>query len=75
MELTERILSAAEYLRNKIPEYPRIGMILGSGLGDYAQSLEDIFVFRILRFLIFPFLRYRDTVARLSSAESMDCIS
>lgn len=42
MELTERILSAAEYLRNKIPEYPRIGMILGSGLGDYAQSLEDI---------------------------------
>ena len=42
MDLTKRIYSAAEFLRNKFPEMPEIGLILGSGLGDYADSLDGV---------------------------------
>ena len=41
MELTEKISAAAEYIRTLIPQTPTVGMILGSGLGDYADLLED----------------------------------
>lgn len=41
MDITEKIRLAAAYLRGAVPLRPRVGMILGSGLGDYADTLED----------------------------------
>ena len=41
MDLTGKILSAAEYIRTKTDLRPAIGLILGSGLGDFADTLED----------------------------------
>ena len=41
MTLQEKITAAAEYLLNRISARPRIALVLGSGLGDYADTLED----------------------------------
>ena len=41
MTLTEKINGAAEYIRNRVALRPQIALILGSGLGDYADTLED----------------------------------
>lgn len=41
MELSQRIESAATYLRQFVPFRPRVGLILGSGLGDYADTLQS----------------------------------
>lgn len=41
MTLTEKITAAAEYIRSRVALRPQIGLILGSGLGDYADTLED----------------------------------
>lgn len=41
MELTDRIYSAADYIRTRTPLRPTVGLVLGSGLGDYADTLED----------------------------------
>ncbi len=37
----EQIDEAAGAVRNKITEIPRVGMILGSGLGDLANEVQD----------------------------------
>ena len=42
MELTGRIYAAAEYIKACFPEIPEVGLILGSGLGDYANTLDDV---------------------------------
>ena len=41
MEMTKRIYAAAEYIRSRVSRQPEVGMILGSGLGDYADTLEN----------------------------------
>ena len=41
MELQQRIHAAADYIRARISYRPTIGMVLGSGLGDFADTLED----------------------------------
>ena len=41
MELQQTINAAAEYILARIPRQPRIGLILGSGLGDFADTLAD----------------------------------
>lgn len=41
MTLSERISAAAAYIREHMPFVPQMGLILGSGLGDYADSLEE----------------------------------
>ena len=41
MNITERIMAAADYIRGQVTMRPTIGMILGSGLGDFADTLED----------------------------------
>lgn len=41
MELQQQITAAAEYILAKIPRRPRIGLVLGSGLGDFADTLTD----------------------------------
>ena len=40
MNITEKIMAAAEYIRSKVSIQPTIGMVLGSGLGDFADTLE-----------------------------------
>ena len=41
MDLTAKITAAAEYLKAHVSLRPTIGLVLGSGLGDYADTLED----------------------------------
>ena len=41
MDLTAKILSAADYIKAQTDLRPDIGLVLGSGLGDYADTLED----------------------------------
>ena len=41
MTLQEKITAAAEYIRQKIDQTPTVGMVLGSGLGDFADTLEN----------------------------------
>lgn len=41
MHIMEKITSAAEYIRSKTDYQPTVGLILGSGLGDFADTLED----------------------------------
>ncbi len=41
MTLEEKITAAAAYLAERIAKRPTVALILGSGLGDYANTLED----------------------------------
>lgn len=41
MDLTAKIMGAAEYIQSKTQLRPTIGLVLGSGLGDFADTLED----------------------------------
>lgn len=37
----EKIKAAAEFIRARVSMRPTIGLVLGSGLGEYADTLED----------------------------------
>lgn len=37
----EKIMSAARFIRERVDIRPTLGLVLGSGLGGYADSLED----------------------------------
>ena len=41
MNLSTRIRNAVTYIRSRTSAEPEFGMILGSGLGDFADTLED----------------------------------
>ena len=41
MNLSTRIRNAVEYIRGRTAAEPSMGLILGSGLGDFADTLED----------------------------------
>lgn len=41
MNFMEKITAAAEYILSKTQLRPTIGLVLGSGLGDFADTLED----------------------------------
>lgn len=41
MTLQDKITAAAEYILQKITMRPTIALVLGSGLGDYADTLEN----------------------------------
>ena len=41
MNLQEKITAAAQYILSQVTRQPTIGMVLGSGLGDFADTLED----------------------------------
>ena len=41
MDITARIHAAADYIRARISMEPTVGLVLGSGLGDFANTLED----------------------------------
>ena len=41
MTIMEKITAAAEYIRSKTDFCPTIGLVLGSGLGDFADTREE----------------------------------
>lgn len=41
MSYYDEVKEAADAIRSRVPEVPRIGIVLGSGLGDFAGSLGD----------------------------------
>ena len=41
MNLSTRIQNAVEFIRSRTDAQPEMGMILGSGLGDFADTLEN----------------------------------
>ena len=41
MDITAQIHAAADYIRSRISIQPKVGLILGSGLGGYADTLTD----------------------------------
>ena len=41
MNLSARIRNAVEFIRSRTAAEPTVGLILGSGLGDFADTLED----------------------------------
>ena len=41
MSISQRIAAAAAYIKGKVPFIPQMGLVLGSGLGDYADTLDD----------------------------------
>ena len=41
MDITTRIYAAADFIRSRTTLRPTIGLVLGSGLGDFADTLED----------------------------------
>ena len=43
MELAAKIMCAADYIKTRTDLRPDIGLVLGSGLGDFADTLEDVF--------------------------------
>ena len=54
MDLSTRIHAAAEHIRAKLAAKPTIGLILGSGLGDFADTLEDRIVIPFSQIPDFP---------------------
>ena len=40
MTYYDQVREAADAIRGRVPEVPRIAIILGSGLGDFANSLD-----------------------------------
>src|SRR5262245_9961347 len=41
MDYYDRVKESADRVRQTIGEVPRIGIVLGSGLGDFAGTLSD----------------------------------
>jgi len=41
MTIQEKITAAAEYILQKVSQRPTVALVLGSGLGDYADTLEN----------------------------------
>lgn len=41
MDILSKATAAAEFLRSRVSSRPAVALVLGSGLGDYADTLED----------------------------------
>lgn len=46
MDLSTKIKTAAEFILNKTSQKPEIGLILGSGLGSIADTIENAQIFK-----------------------------
>jgi purine-nucleoside phosphorylase len=44
MNYYDQVKEAADAIRSRVPEVPHVGIVLGSGLGDFANSLGDAVV-------------------------------
>ncbi|MGI6181829.1 MAG: purine-nucleoside phosphorylase, partial [Agathobaculum sp.] len=38
----KQVKESAAYVKNKLPAAPEVGLVLGSGLGQLADQLEDV---------------------------------
>lgn len=54
MDLSKRIHDAASFIRERITDTPSIGLVLGSGLGDFADTLENATVIPFSQIPDFP---------------------
>ena len=54
MDLTSRINAAVDFIQSKLPFAPQVGLILGSGLGDFADTLENRIVIPFSQIPDFP---------------------
>ena len=54
MELETKIRAAADYILSHVTTRPTVGMVLGSGLGDFADTLEDAVSIPFSRIPNFP---------------------
>ena len=54
MDMNQKIHAAADYILERIDKRPAIGLILGSGLGDLADSLENKVVLPYEEIPFFP---------------------
>lgn len=41
MSYREEVMQAVDYIKNKIDAQPKIGIVLGSGLGEVVEGIED----------------------------------
>jgi len=50
MDLAERVLEAATVIRERFVDFPRVAVVLGSGMGDFVNALEerDTFAFALI---------------------------
>lgn len=70
MESTiKRIAHAGEYIRSKTGFVPEVVIVLGSGLGDYAESLDKVCVFKYEDIPGFPVSTAPGHAGRLIFAE------
>jgi purine-nucleoside phosphorylase len=46
MTYYEAVADAAEWIRGRAPRTPQVGVVLGSGLGAFAEHVDDPFVIR-----------------------------
>ena len=53
------IHEAADYIKSRIPVQPEIGLVLGSGWGDFADSVEQAFRIPYNEVPGFPAVTYR----------------
>lgn len=54
MTLTQQIRATADFISSRIANRPTVGLILGSGLGDFADTLEDRIVIPFSQIPDFP---------------------
>ena len=54
MDMNQKVHAAADYILERIDKRPAIGLILGSGLGDLADSLENKVVLPYEEIPFFP---------------------
>lgn len=51
--MSKQLQTSAEFIQSKLTSTPKIGLILGSGLGILAEKLRIQLLFHIQRFLNF----------------------
>ena len=62
-----RVAASVQYIKSKIDVWPAIGVILGSGLGDFGEVLVDKTSLRQKTSRIILFLRLKDMPEGFSS--------
>ncbi len=59
MAYYDKLLQAAEYLRSRMPFTPKVGIVLGSGLGGLVDAMGDGWRCLIARYQIFRTAMWR----------------
>ncbi len=70
MSLYDKANETANYLKSKIKNIPDTAIVLGSGLGMFANEIEKELYSTIKIFRIFPYPPYRAITESLYSAKS-----